>query len=252
MNTFLSDKPGLTGRLPHILVIDDDPSMREVLSEYLADNELRVTTLANGREIAAIMERDAVDLVLLDLRLTGGEDGMQIARRLREDSDVPIIMLTARKEAADLVMGLEIGADDFVTKPCSLRELLARIRAVLRRQRLRMRQGRPLGVRAYRFDGWELNLNSRRLRANDGRELALSNTEFNLLVALLGSSERVLSRDELLDLSRLHNDEVFNRAIDVQVMRLRRKIESDPAEPRYIRTERGAGYLFGLPVQTVY
>jgi two-component system, OmpR family, response regulator len=252
MNTFLSDKPGLTGRLPHILVIDDDPSMREVLSEYLADNELRVTTLANGREIAAIMERDAVDLVLLDLRLTGGEDGMQIARRLREDSDVPIIMLTARKEAADLVMGLEIGADDFITKPCSLRELLARIRAVLRRQRLRMRQGRPLGVRAYRFDGWELNLNSRRLRANDGRELALSNTEFNLLVALLGSSERVLSRDELLDLSRLHNDEVFNRAIDVQVMRLRRKIESDPAEPRYIRTERGAGYLFGLPVQTVY
>jgi two-component system OmpR family response regulator len=252
MNTFLSDKPGLTGRLPHILVIDDDPSMREVLSEYLADNELRVTTLANGREIAAIMERDAVDLVLLDLRLTGGEDGMQIARRLREDSDVPIIMLTARKEAADLVMGLEIGADDFLTKPCSLRELLARIRAVLRRQRLRMRQGRPLGVRAYRFDGWELNLNSRRLRANDGRELALSNTEFNLLVALLGSSERVLSRDELLDLSRLHNDEVFNRAIDVQVMRLRRKIESDPAEPRYIRTERGAGYLFGLPVQTVY
>jgi two-component system, OmpR family, response regulator len=252
MNTFLSDKPGLTGRLPHILVIDDDPSMREVLSEYLADNELRVTTLANGREIAAIMERDAVDLVLLDLRLTGGEDGMQIARRLREDSDVPIIMLTARKEAADLVMGLEIGADDFVTKPCSLRELLARIRAVLRRQRLRMRQGRPLGVRAYRFDGWELNLNTRRLRANDGRELALSNTEFNLLVALLGSSERVLSRDELLDLSRLHNDEVFNRAIDVQVMRLRRKIESDPAEPRYIRTERGAGYLFGLPVQTVY
>jgi two-component system, OmpR family, response regulator len=252
MNTFPSDKPGLTGRLPHILVIDDDPSMREVLSEYLGDNELRVTTLANGREIAAIMERDAVDLVLLDLRLTGGEDGMQIARRLREDSDVPIIMLTARKEAADLVMGLEIGADDFLTKPCSLRELLARIRAVLRRQRLRMRQGRPLGVRAYRFDGWELNLNSRRLRANDGRELALSNTEFNLLVALLGSSERVLSRDELLDLSRLHNDEVFNRAIDVQVMRLRRKIESDPAEPRYIRTERGAGYLFGLPVQTVY
>jgi len=252
MNTFLSDKPGLTGRLPHILVIDDDPSMREVLSEYLADNELRVTTLANGREIAAIMERDAVDLVLLDLRLTGGEDGMQIARRLREDSDVPIIMLTARKEAADLVMGLEIGADDFLTKPCSLRELLARIRAVLRRQRLRMRQGRQHGVRAYRFDGWELNLNTRRLRSTDGRELALSNTEFNLLVALLGASERVLTRDELLDLSRLHNDEVFNRAIDVQVMRLRRKIESDPAEPRYIRTERGAGYLFGLPVQTVY
>jgi len=237
---------------PHILVVDDDPAIRQMLADYLAENELRVTTLANGREIAQLMERDAVDLVLLDLRLTGGEDGMQIARRLREESDVPIIMLSARTEMADRVMGLEIGADDYITKPCSLRELLARVRAVLRRQRLRMRQGRPLGVRAYRFDGWELNLNSRRLRANDGRELALSNTEFNLLVALLGSSERVLSRDELLDLSRLHNDEVFNRAIDVQVMRLRRKIESDPAEPRYIRTERGAGYLFGLPVQTVY
>ncbi len=238
--------------LPHILAIDDDPSMRQMLGDYLADYDFRVTTLASGREIAPLMERESIDLILLDLRLTGGEDGIQIACRLRKESDVPIIMLTARKEEADRVMGLEVGADDYLTKPCSPRELLARIRALLRRHRSGMRQGRPRGVRAYRFGGWELNLNTRRMSASDGRQLALSNTEFNLLVALLGSPERILSRDELLDLSRLHNDDVFNRSIDVQILRLRRKIESDPAEPRYIRTERGAGYLFAVPVESVY
>jgi DNA-binding response OmpR family regulator len=149
-------------------------------------------------------------------------------------------------------MGLELGADDYLTKPFSPRELLARIRTVLRRRQSEVRQGKPQGVRAYRFDGWELNLNTRRLSAPDGRRVALSNGEFSLLVVLLGAANRILSRDQLLDLSRLHNDEVYNRSVDVQIMRLRRKIEPNPAEPRYIRTERGAGYLFGVPVETVY
>jgi DNA-binding response OmpR family regulator len=161
-------------------------------------------------------------------------------------------MLTGRREEADRVMGLELGADDYLTKPFSPRELLARIRTVLRRRRVEVHQGRPAGVRAYRFDGWELNLNTRRLTAPDGRVVVLSNGEFSLLVVLLGAAQRILTRDQLLDLSRLHNDEVFNRSVDVQIMRLRRKIEADPGEPRYIVTERRAGYIFSVPVETVY
>ena len=236
---------------PHILAIDDDPSIREAIADYLADNDLRVTTLASARELAEVMARETIDLLLLDLRLPG-EDGMQIARKLREESGLPIIILTGRKDEADRVIALETGADDYLTKPCSPRELLARIRAVLRRCRLELRQGRPEGVRAYRFDCWELSLGARRLRATDGRQVTLTNGEFSLLVALLASSQRVLTRDQLLDLSRLHNDEVFNRSIDVQIARLRRKIEVDRARPRYIKTERGAGYRFDLPVQTIY
>jgi two-component system, OmpR family, response regulator len=177
---------------------------------------------------------------------------MTLARRLRDESAIPIIMLTGRREEADRVMGLELGADDYLTKPFSPRELLARIRAVLRRRRPEMQQGRPEGVRAYRFDGWELNLNTRRLKDRDGQEVPLSNGEFSLLVVFLGAPHRVLSRDQLLDMSRLHSDDVYNRSVNTQVMRLRRKLENDPENPRYIRTERSAGYIFGVAVETIY
>ena len=237
--------------LPHVLAVDDDPTIRQLIADYLGQNELRVTTAADGRQMQAVLAEHVVDLIVLDLRLQA-EDGMALARRLRDESTIPIIMLTGRAEEADRVMGLELGADDYLTKPFSPRELLARIRTVLRRRRAEVRQGRPEGIRAYRFDGWELNLNTRRLTGPDGHSVALSNGEFSLLVVLLGSSQRILSRDQLLDLSRLHNDEVFNRSVDVQIMRLRRKIEPDPQQPRYIRTERGAGYLFGVPVDTIY
>ncbi len=237
--------------VPHVLVVDDDPGIRELVSDYLGQNDFRVTAVADGRAMQAIIADQVVDLVVLDLRLRA-EDGMTLARRLRDDSEIPIVMLTGRSDEADRVMGLELGADDYLTKPFSPRELLARIRTVLRRRRAEVRQGKPEGIRAYRFDGWELNLNTRRLTARDGRTVSLSNGEFSLLVVLLGAPNRILSRDQLLDLSRLHNDEVYNRSIDVQILRLRRKIEEDPAEPRYIRTERGAGYLFGVPVETVY
>src|SRR2546427_5250164 len=244
-------QPPLQAALPHVLAVDDDPIIRGVISDYLKQNELRVTAVADGRAMQSVLADEVVDLLVLDLKLQA-EDGMALARRLREESAIPIIMLTGRREEADRVMGLELGADDYLTKPFSPRELLARIRAVLRRRRAEVHQGRPEGIRAYRFDGWELNLNTRRLTTREGRSVPLSNGEFSLLVVMLGAPNRILSRDQLLDLSRLHNDEVYNRSVDVQIMRLRRKIEKDAAEPRYIRTERGAGYLFGVPVETVY
>jgi DNA-binding response OmpR family regulator len=235
----------------HVLAVDDDPSVRQMIADYLADNEVRVTTLATGREIADVMARETVDLLVLDLRLPG-EDGMQIARKLREESDVPIIMLTGRKDEADRVMGLELGADDYLTKPFSPRELLARIRALLRRSRSHETVADGLArTRAYRFEGWELNVRLRRLTTPQGETVALTNSEFNLLAAFLAAPQRVLSRDQLLSLSRLHNDEVYDRSIDVQVGRLRKKLEPDASQSRLIRTERGAGYVFTASVEIV-
>jgi DNA-binding response OmpR family regulator len=235
----------------HVLAVDDDPSVRQMISDYLGDNEVRVTPLESGREIDEVMARDMVDLVILDLKMPG-EDGMQIARRLREASDIPIIMLTGRKDEADRVMGLEFGADDYLTKPFSPRELLARIRALLRRSRSQETVADGLTrIRAYRFAGWELSVRQRRLKTPAGEAVALTNSEFNLLVAFLAAPQRILTREQLLDLSRLHNDEVYDRAIDVQVGRLRKKLELKGHEAGLIRTERGAGYVFTAAVQTV-
>jgi len=235
----------------HILVVDDDPAIRELLTEYLSENELRVSAAASGAEMAQVLREAAIDLVMLDLRLAG-EDGMQLARQLREHSAIPVIILTGKRDEADRVMGLEIAADDYVTKPFSNRELLARIRAVLRRYQLQAEAAQPTRearCRAYRFAGWELNLLVRRLTTPDGRRVELSNGEFNLLLALCEAPQRVLSRDRLLELSRLHGAEVYDRSIDVQILRLRRKIEVNPSEPRFIRTERGAGYVFDTSVE---
>jgi DNA-binding response OmpR family regulator len=236
---------------PHVLAVDDDPLIREMITDYLVKHDLRVTAVADGRAMSEVLAAEVVDLIVLDLKLRT-EDGMSLARKLRDDSTIPIIMLTGRSDEADRVMGLELGADDYVTKPFSPRELLARIRTVLRRRHAEVRQGRPEGIRAYRFDGWELNLNTRRLSAPDGTLTVLSKGEFSLFVVLLGAPHRILNRDQLLDLSRLHNDEVYNRAVDIQIMRLRRKIEPDPSKPKYIRTERGNGYVFSVNVETVY
>jgi DNA-binding response OmpR family regulator len=236
---------------PHVLAVDDDPSVRQLVSDYLIENELRVTTVATGKELAAVMEKETIDLVVLDLRLKG-EDGMQIARSLRERSSIPILMLTGRVDEADRVMGLELGADDYLTKPFSPRELLARIRALLRRARAQATVADAIAkVRAYRFGQWELNVGLRKLKSPEGKPVDLTNGEFSLLTAFLSSPNRVLSRDQLLDLSRLHNAEVYDRSIDVQILRLRRKIEPDPAHPRFIVTERGAGYVFTSDVTTV-
>lgn len=237
---------------PHVLAVDDDPSVRSLLRDYLADNDLRVTAVASGADCMAVVAREVVDLVLLDVRLPG-EDGLQIARRLRETSStMPILMLTGRAEEADRVMGLELGADDYLTKPFSTRELLARIRALLRRAQAQASVADALRrARAYRFDGWELNLGLRRLRNPQGEPIELTKGEFSLLIAFLSSPQRILTRDQLLDLSRLHNAEVYDRSIDVQILRLRRKIEADATHPRFIVTQRGAGYVFDAPVETV-
>jgi DNA-binding response OmpR family regulator len=236
---------------PHVLALDDDPAIRQLVADYLAQNELRVTAVATGKELAAVMARETIDLVVLDLRLQG-EDGMQIARKLREESGIPILILTGRAEEADRVMGLELGADDYLTKPFSPRELLARIRALLRRAKAQATVADAIAkVRAYRFSGWELNIGLRKLKSPKGDLVDLTNGEFSLLTAFLSAPLRVLSRDQLLDLSRLHNAEVYDRSIDVQILRLRRKIEIDAAQPKFIKTERGAGYVFAVAVDIV-
>jgi DNA-binding response OmpR family regulator len=237
---------------PHILALDDDPDIRRVLTEYFAGQELRITAVATGREMLSIVETEAIDLLLLDLRLPG-EDGLALARRVREISRMPILIMSGKAEEADRVMGLELAADDYVTKPFSPRELLARIRAVLRRVHAAERDApRDDSLRAYRFAGWELNLRLHRLTAPDGRLIALTNSEFSLLCAFLSAPQRVLSRDQLLERSRLHSLEVYDRAIDVTILRLRRKIERDPSNPDLLRTERGAGYLFAVPVSAMH
>jgi two-component system, OmpR family, response regulator len=238
---------------PHILVVDDEPSMRELISEYLGENDLRITTAADGAEMRTALGQHTIDLVVLDLRL-GAEDGMLLARRLREESGIPIIIVTGRQDDADRVMGLELGADDYITKPFNPRELLARIRAVLRRYQTagEVLPARDEKRRAYRFEGWELNLRTRRLTGPGEQRVDLTNGEFSLLQAFCAAPQRVLTRDQLLDLSRLNSAEVFDRSIDVQILRLRRKIERDPAQPEYIKTQRGAGYIFNAPVQVVH
>jgi DNA-binding response OmpR family regulator len=235
----------------HVLVVDDDPSIRQMIVDYLGDNEMQVTALASGRGIADVTARETIDLLILDLRLPG-EDGMDIARRIRADSNMPIVMLTARKEEADRVMALELGADDYLTKPFSPRELLARIRALLRRSRSHESVADGLArIRAYRFAGWELNVRVRRLKSPQGEVITLRNAEFNLLAAFLASPQRVLTREQLLSMSHLHNDEVYDRAIDTQVGRLRRKLEEHGASKELIHTERGAGYVLTVPVEVV-
>jgi two-component system OmpR family response regulator len=244
---------GMTDTIPpHILVVDDDPQIRGLLEEYLTENGLRVSLAANGKEMSQLLSDAAIDLIILDLRLAG-EDGMAIARTLRDSSAIPIVMLTGVRDEADRVMGLELGADDYLTKPFSPRELLARLRTVLRRTKSSaLAQARTREIRAYRFAEFELNLRTRRLTRHEGQNIELTNREFNLLAALLAAPQRILSRDQLLEASRVYDNEVYDRAIDVQVLRLRRKIEPDPTQPRFIVTERGVGYIFKSPVEILY
>jgi DNA-binding response OmpR family regulator len=234
-----------------VLLVDDDESVRRLVDDYLVQNDFRVSAAVTGAELMSAFAREVIDLVLLDLRLRG-EDGMQLLRQLRAQSQIPVIILTGRSEEADRVMGLELGADDYLTKPFSPRELLARIRTVLRRAHAGQEvHGAPV-CRAYRIPGWELNLRTRRLTGDDGVQVALSNGEFNLLAALLSTANRVVTRDQLIEMSRRYDNEVYDRAVDVQILRLRRKLERNPAEPQIIITERGAGYRIAVPVEAVY
>jgi len=241
--------------MKRILAIDDDALIRGLVREYLSENGFEVLVGANGEDMNLILAREQVDLVVLDVKLPG-EDGFSLARALRSRSDLPIIMLTGQGQEIDRVAGLELGADDYLTKPFSPRELLARIRAVLRRREPAVTpDGRALppaprgDVRAFRFSGWELTVGTRRLASPDGRAIELTNGEFALLATFLRAPRMILSRDQLLEGSRMHAD-IYDRSIDVQILRLRRKLESDPNEPKLILTRRGAGYLLDSEVET--
>jgi two-component system, OmpR family, response regulator len=234
----------------HILAVDDDPTMRELVADYLGNHGFRVSAATNGREMAQIIDEHIVDLVVLDLKLAE-EDGLKLVRELRARSDLPIIVITGhRRDEVDRIVGLELGADDYLTKPFNLRELLARVRAVLRRAEVAPAPlpGDGKGAK-YRFAGWELNLRLRRLTSPTGSAVELTIGEFSLLTAFLRSPQQVLSREQLLAASRVHDDEVYDRSVDVQVLRLRRKLEADPSAPELIKTERGVGYVFAAPVQ---
>lgn len=243
-----SDSTAMVPR--HVLALDDDPDIRTLLADALSGHDLRVTAVATGAQMLQVLRDEAVDVLLLDLRLPG-EDGLALARKVREFSAVPIIILSGRTDEADRVMGLELAADDYVTKPFSTRELVARIRAAVRRSAQQAEVARDEGPRAYRFAGWELNNRLRRLSGPEGKRIELTNSEFNLLTAFLSSPQRVLTRDQLLEKSRLHSLEVYDRAIDVTILRLRRKIEKDHADPKLIITERGAGYRFAEVVSVL-
>jgi two-component system OmpR family response regulator len=237
----------MNSRTPHILIVDDDREIRRLVARFLTENGLRVTAAADGTEADAALAAGRFDLVVLDLMLPG-EDGISIARRLRRDGDLPILMLTARGTETDRIVGLEIGADDYVTKPFSPRELLARIRAVLRRTGERVPEAPKAPV--YRFAGWAVDVQRRELRRPDGALVPTTDAEFDLLAAFVERPQRVLSREQLLDLARGRQAQLFDRSIDVAVMRLRRKIEPDPARPEIIRTVRNGGYMFALDVET--
>jgi DNA-binding response OmpR family regulator len=252
MNGSLLNDPGLRGstdRQVCVLIVEDDPALQRMILNYFGENNIRALVANNRQEMVDRLGNTEVNLVILDLRL-GSEDGLDLLREVRLSSDVPVIIITGhRRDDIDRVVGLELGADDYLTKPFNLRELLARVRAVLRRFDV----GRPTPARdpergRFRFSGWQLDRRIRQLTDPTGAPVALTKGEYAMLLAFLEAPQRPLSREHLLQATRIHED-VFDRSIDVQILRLRRKLERDPSAPRVIRTERGVGYVFAVPVE---
>ena len=234
-----------------VFVVEDDPVMLRMVGDYLEQHNMRAVSASGRQEMVQHFAVREPDLVILDLRLDQ-EEGFDLLREIRSRSDVPVIITTGhRRDEIDRVVGLELGADDYLTKPFSLRELLARIRAVFRRQKA----GRAVSQRdpergRYRFGDWQLDRRSRRLSDPAGDQVALTKGEYALLTAFLDAPQRPLSREHLLQATRVRED-IFDRSIDVQILRLRRKLEADPNAPQIIQTERGVGYVFALPVETL-
>jgi len=238
-----------------VLLVEDDPSLQRMVRSYLQENNIRTLVASSREAMSRHLGAEPVSLVVLDLKL-GQEDGLTLLREVRSRSDVPVIRATGHRPGEiDRVVGLELGADDYMTKPFSLRELLARIRAVLRRADSKPAEGphdpaRPSERGGYRFSGWELDRRTRRLTDPGGVRLALTKSEYTLLLAFLKAPQRPLTREYLLQATRVHED-IFDRSIDVQILRLRRKLERDPSAPRVIQTERGVGYVFTAPVEAL-
>jgi two-component system OmpR family response regulator len=234
----------------HLIVVDDEPDVRTLLSGYFARHGFRVSAVASGRQLLDLMAADPGEVVLLDLGLPA-EDGFAIARQVREGWRCGLIIVSGRGDTIDRVVGLEIGADDYVTKPFDVRELLARVKSVLRRLAPAAAATPPVQAESarLRFEDWQIDVPARRLLAPDGREVAITTGEFDLLLALARHPGRVLSRDFLLEQTRGRQAGPFDRTIDVQIGRLRRKLGDDPVQPRLVKAVRGAGYLFLPPVE---
>ncbi|MPT24431.1 response regulator [Ancylobacter polymorphus] len=234
--------------VPHIAIVDDHRDIRDLVGKYLHRHGYRTSLAENAAAFRRLMERNAFDLVVLDVMMPG-EDGLSLCRYLRESTQLPVIMLTAMAEETDRIVGLELGADDYLSKPFNPRELLARIKAVLRRVQSLPPQRGQLKAKELRFDRWALNVGRRELIDPDGLTVPLSTAEFRLLSVFLDHAGLVLSRDQLLDLTVGRSAEPFDRAIDNQVSRLRKKIETDPKSPALIKTHWGGGYSFSAEVE---
>jgi two-component system, OmpR family, response regulator len=232
---------------PHILIVDDDRELRDLLSRFLTANGFRVTVARDAREMSKALEEAAIDLVVLDVMMPG-KDGFTACRELRATNDVPLIMLTAVSDPTDRIVGLELGADDYLPKPFNSRELLARMRALLRRTATSPRRVVAGTTQSLQFAGWTLDVGRRCLLSPEGTMVTLSTGEYDLLLAFLEHPQRILTRDQLLDLARGRSPVPFDRSIDVQVSRLRRKIEADPRLPQIIATVRGDGYMLATNV----
>jgi two-component system OmpR family response regulator len=233
---------------PHILVVDDDRDIRTLLSDYLQKNGYRVTAVAEGKGMRRALDQTHVDLIVLDLMLPG-EDGLKLCRDLRATSQIPVLMLTALGEEIDRVLGLEVGADDYLPKPFSPRELVGRIKAILRRTAHMPRDPDLRQASSYRFGDWQLDNTTRTLTHSDGTQTALSGAEFRLLSVLLSHATRVLSRAQLMELVRGRELDPFDRSIDVRISRLRQTLRDDARAPRIIKTIYGEGYVIGVPVE---
>jgi two-component system, OmpR family, response regulator len=236
--------------VPHLLIVDDDKELCSLLSKFLSRHGYRVSIAHNGGEMTALLDGARINLIILDLMLPG-EDGLVLCRRLRATSTVPIIMLTAMGDEVDRIIGLEMGADDYLAKVANPRELLARVRAVLRRSGSPEANDSGDQKRILEFAGWRLDVTHRQLYSAKNALVPLRAGEFELLLAFAERPQRVLSRDQLLDLSRGRSANAFDRSIDVQVSRLRRKIEPDPKEPTLIKTVRSGGYILAASVTVV-
>jgi two-component system OmpR family response regulator len=234
---------------PHLLIVDDDREIRGLLAQYLEKHEFRTTAVADGKEMRRVLERSHVDLVVLDVMLPG-EDGLSLCREIRGRSQLPIIMLTARGEDVDRIVGLELGADDYLAKPFNPRELLGRIKAVLRRSAHAPRDPSPETVRSFTFGAWRLDTISRTLTDADGKEVALSGAEYRLLAVLLAAGNRVLTRAQLTELLRGRDADPFDRSIDVRISRLRQILGDDARAPQIIKTVYGEGYVVGVSVES--
>ena len=231
----------------HILIVDDDAEIRKLLGDYLQKNGLKTTAVADGRAMWQALEAGRVDLIVLDLMLPG-DDGLTLCRNLRARSEIPVLMLTARGDETDRIVGLEMGADDYLPKPFSPRELLARIKVILRRSRSLPDNLRPEDARILRFSDWLLDTAHRHLVSAAGVVTPLSGSEYRLLRIFLSHPNRVLNRDQLVDLTQGREADPLDRSIDVQVSRLRHRLGDDPRDPRLIKTVRGEGYVLSVPV----